>query len=163
MVDKIDELRKRIEELKIKSGADLSLDEDLTIAVMNLISLEEHFFWSSCKTGKEEYLDTLNEVREIRKEMLARLIPKHEGETWCAAKHLLATTMRLQEVTTRLQKEGKLKEAEDTKKRANDLFAIFFGLKLKLLSLPDIEEMAKTEKPWSLSDIMNKLVNCCDE
>jgi len=42
----------KVEELKKGKSFDLSLEEDLSIAVMNLISLEEHFFFTSQKTGK---------------------------------------------------------------------------------------------------------------
>ena len=42
---KIEELLKKVEESK-KGKLDLSSDEDLSIAVMNLISIEEHFFFS---------------------------------------------------------------------------------------------------------------------
>ena len=88
-----EELQKKIEELKEKKGVDLSTEEDLSIAVMNLISLEEHFFFTGNKTGKDEYYDMLYEVREMRKVLLGRMIEKTEGESWCISKHLLATTM----------------------------------------------------------------------
>jgi len=40
---KIKDLLKKVEESK-KEKLDLSSDEDLSVAVMNLISIEEHFF-----------------------------------------------------------------------------------------------------------------------
>mgnify|MGYP001564761270 FL=1 len=40
----------KIKQLQATGGYDLSLEEDLSIAVMNLISLEEHFFFTSQKT-----------------------------------------------------------------------------------------------------------------
>src|SRR3989338_6484486 len=95
-----EELQKKVMSLKENRGVDLSTDEDLSIAVMNLISLEEHFFFSGAKTKKDEYYDMLKEVREMRKILLARMIDKTEGESWCISKHLLGTTMRLMEVGT---------------------------------------------------------------
>ena len=92
----------KIETLKEKAGADLSTAEDLSIAVMNLISLEEHFFFTGVKTEKDEYFDTAQEIREVRKALLTKLMPNHEGETWCISKHLLAATMRLMEVGNKL-------------------------------------------------------------
>jgi hypothetical protein len=71
-----EELQKKIALLKEDRGVDLSTEEDLSVAVMNLISLEEHFFFSGAKTGKEEYYNMLNEVREMRKVLLARMIDK---------------------------------------------------------------------------------------
>ena len=40
----------RIEKMKANGGVDLSAAEDLSLAVMNLISLEEHFFFTGAKT-----------------------------------------------------------------------------------------------------------------
>ena len=103
----------KIDSLKEKSGVDLSITEDLSLAVMNLISLEEHFFFTGVKTGKENYFDTSLKVRDLRKELLAKLMPNHEGETWCISKHLLATTMRLMEVGNKLRSDDKNSEAVD--------------------------------------------------
>jgi len=46
---------------------DFSSDEDFSIAIMNLISIEEHLFFTYNKTKNEKYLELLNEVREIVK------------------------------------------------------------------------------------------------
>lgn len=163
MNKKFQELIKKIEEAKKTGKIDLSMEEDLSIGVMNLVSLEEHFFFTAKKTGKSEYFDLLGEVREARKKLLAKLIDKHEGETWCVSKHLLATTMRLIEAGTKLYKDGKKKEAQDIFDLAYKMFSLFWGLRLKLISLPDLGRIAAKEKPWTLRDIMDKLVDCCDE
>ena len=76
----IDEFMKKIDSLKEKAGVDLSTAEDLSLAVMNLISLEEHFFFTGVKTKKDEYFDTTLEIREVRKDLLAKLMPNNEGE-----------------------------------------------------------------------------------
>ena len=44
------EIQNWMEKVKGKEF-DLSKQEDLSIALMNLISLEEHFYFSSMKTG----------------------------------------------------------------------------------------------------------------
>ena len=103
----IEEFLAKIESLKEKSGVDLSTAEDLSLAVMNLVSLEEHFFFTGVKIKKDEYFDSSQEIRNLRKELLKELMPNHEGETWCISKHLLATTMRLIEVGNKLHSEGK--------------------------------------------------------
>ena len=64
---KMEDILKKVEEMKKSGTVDLSLDEDLSIAVMNLISLEEHFFFTGEKTAKTEYFDLLGEVIEMRK------------------------------------------------------------------------------------------------
>jgi len=160
---KFKELLAKIEEMKKKGEVDLSLEEDLSLAIMNLISLEEHFYFSGAKTGKSDYFDLLNEVREMRKNLLKKLIDKHEGETWCISKHLLGTTMRLIEVGTKLYSENKKDEAKEFFDYAYKIYSLFWGLRLKLINISDLKEMAAGEKPWTLQDIINKLVNCCDE
>ncbi|MEK7072427.1 MAG: hypothetical protein AAB969_02550, partial [Patescibacteria group bacterium] len=77
----IEEFLAKVESLKDRAGVDLSTSEDLSLAVMNLISLEEHFFFTGVKIKKDEYFDTAMEIREIRKGLLAELMPNHEGET----------------------------------------------------------------------------------
>jgi len=156
-------LLKKVEELKKSGTVDLSTEEDLSIAVMNLISLEEHFYFTGEKTGKKEYFNLLGEVREQRKALLARMIDQHEGETWCISKHLLATTMRLIEVGTKLQTDGKKDEAKEIFDRAYKIYSMFWGLRLKLINIDDLKKTAADEKPWTMRDIVDKLVNCCDE
>lgn len=156
-------LLKKIEAMKAKGEVDLSTEEDLSIAVMNLISLEEHFYFTGAKTGKEEYFDLLNEVRLVRKELLRRLIDQHEGETWCITKHLLAATMRLIEVGTKLSADGKKEKAKETFDYAHKLYALFWGLRLKLIDTKNLKKVAQADKPWTMKDIMDRMVNCCDE
>jgi len=157
------ELTKRIKELKKSDTYDLSMEEDLSIAIMNLISLEEHFFFTAEKTDNPEYFDLLVETREIRKKLLARLIDKHEGETWCVSKHLLATTMRLMEVGTKLQASGKKAEAKDTFDQAYKTYSLFWGVRLKLIDMPKKKPDTKKDKPMTYENIMNELVDCCKE
>jgi hypothetical protein len=51
----------------------------------------------------------LNQTRQIRKELLAKLVKDVEpgSELWCISKHLLAASMRLIEVGTKYYQEGK--------------------------------------------------------
>ena len=42
--NKFKQLLAKVDELKKSGDFDLSLEEDLSIAVMNLVSLEEHFY-----------------------------------------------------------------------------------------------------------------------
>lgn len=157
------ELLQKAEAMKKSGTVDLSTEEDLSLAIMNLVSLEEHFFFTAEKTAKDEYFDLLGEIREQRKALLARMIPRHEGETWCISKHLLAATMRLIEVGTKLHADGKKEEAKDLFDRAYRLYTLFWGLRLKLISTEGLKNVAAKDQPWTLNDIVNKLVDCCDE
>ncbi len=157
----LEEFLKKIETQKENAGVDLSTAEDLSLAVMNLISLEEHFFFTGVKTKQDEYFDTSAEIRELRKELLAQLMPKHEGETWCISKHLLAATMRLIEVGNKLHVEGEKEKAKKTFENAYKAYSIFWALKLKLIKGQTIKKAAKGSV--SLEDIVAKLAECCDE
>ncbi len=156
----LNKLLEKINKLRVSGDYDLSMEEDLSVAVMNLISLEEHFFFTAEKTHKPEYFDLLVETRDIRKKLLGRLISQHEGETWCVSKHLLATTMRLMEVGTKLQADGKREQAQETFDQAYRLYTLFWGLRLKLIDLP---AKAPGAAPMTYEDIMGKLVDCCKE
>jgi hypothetical protein len=169
---KINELLKKVNESK-KGKLDLSSDEDLSIAIMNLISIEEHFFFTGAKTGKSEYFDLLNKVREMRKELLKKIIKEYEGEVWCISKHLLAASMRLMEVGTKHLGQGNKKEAEDLFSKAYDLYSLFWGLNLKLLNVSDIKKIddnqlnvhdqEKSGFFGKLREIVKKVIDCCIE
>ena len=94
-LQKINDLIEKVDEMKKQDKMDLSSDQDLSIAIMNLVSIEEHFFFTGAKTGKSEYYDLLQEVRKMRGELLRKIIKEYEGEVWCISKHLLAASMRL--------------------------------------------------------------------
>jgi len=157
----IDEFLVKIESLKEKAGVDLSTTEDLSLAVMNLISLEEHFFFTGVKLNKDEYFETSNEIRNLRKELLKELMPNHEGETWCISKHLLSSTMRLIEVGNKLSSLDKKDEAKIMFERAYKVYSIFWALKLKLIDGQLIKDTAKESS--NLEDLVSKLADCCNE
>ena len=160
----MEELMKKVETMKKSGSVDLSLDEDLSIAIMNLISLEEHFFFTGEKTGKkDQYFDFLHEVREMRKQLLAKMMDKNEGETWCIAKHLLATSMRLMEVGTKLNGAGKREEATEFFDRSYKMYSMFWALRLKLIDVDGFKTVPPQDKPWTHEDIVNQLINCCDD
>lgn len=166
-------LLEKIEKLKKGGALDLSLEEDLSVGIMNLVSLEEHFYFTAEKTGKPEYFDLMSEVRAIRASLLARMIEKKVGETWCIAKHLLAAAMRLIEVGAKYQSQGKKDDAQEVFHQAYKLYSMFWGLRLKLVEASHIQAVpadklnkhigSSSAQPWKVEDIVNKLVDCCDE
>lgn len=158
-----DELLHKVEKMKQSGKVDLSTEEDLSLAIMNLVSLEEHFFFTGMKTKKRDYFDLLNEVRGVRKELLAKMMVQNEGETWCIAKHLLATTMRLIEVGTKLYADGKTVESGEMYARGYKMYSTFWALRLKLIDTSGFKKIAAEDKPWTYQNIVEKLVDCCDE
>lgn len=156
----------KIEKVK-KGNVDLSRDEDLSIALMNLVSLEEHFFFTAMKTDDGKYLDMLNSVRDMRKTLLAKIVTDPVGEEWCISKHLLASSMRLMEVGTKeLYKKNK-KDADMLFKYAFDLWSLFFAINLKMIDSKKLDINSKIryedEKMNKFSAIIKKIVDCCKE
>lgn len=187
--DKIDEFIQKTLSMKKQDRMDLSSDEDLSIAVMNLISMEEHFFFTGAKTGDSKYYELLKTIRSMRKDLLKRIIKDYEGEVWCISKHLLAASMRVMEYGTKLQTVGKDDEAKEIFQKSYELYSLFWGLNLNLIKTEDIkkiDELAlnkhdtvkdvapqKTEKEATsakpntfmgkLGDLVKKAIDCCIE
>lgn len=169
----IENLLEKAEKIKKEHKLDLSSDEDLSLAVMNLVSLEEHFFFTGAKTGKFEYYDLLNQVRQMRKELMKKLVKQTEGEVWCIQKHLLAASMRLIEVGTKHLNQEKKEEAQDLFSKAYQLYSLFWGINLKLVNLSEIRKIddnqlnIQDKKPQGLfvklGEIVKKIINCCKE
>jgi len=133
----VKEFVERIDATKKVNPKDLSSDQDLTIAIMNLISIEEHLVFSGAKTGKTAFYDLIEEVRETRKRLMQKIIPSYEGEVWCISKHLLATSMRLMEVGTKQQSLGNKQQAYDLFNKAYDMYCLFWGLNMNMLAVND--------------------------
>lgn len=135
----VKEFVERIDASKKVNPKDLSSDQDLTIAIMNLISIEEHLVFSGAKTGKNSFYDLIEEVREKRKNLMQKIIPSYEGEVWCISKHLLASSMRLMEVGTKQQSLGNKEVAYDLFNQAYDLYCLFWGLNMNMLNISDVK------------------------
>ncbi len=166
-------LLEKINKFKKEHKLDLSSGEDLSIAIMNLVSLEEHFYFTGAKTGKNNYYDLLKKVREIRKELLKTIVKEAEGEVWCISKHLLAASMRLIEVGTKYQSQGNKKQAQSLFQKAYDLYSLFWGINLKTIDIGEVKKIKDTQinkedkNKDGLTKRLNKLVqdliDCCDE
>ena len=172
-IKKLNEFIEKVDHMKKQEKMDLSSDEDLSIAIMNLVSIEEHFFFTGAKLGKPEYFDLLKEVREMRKELLKKIIKEYEGEVWCISKHLLAASMRLMEVGTKQQGIGKKKEAQELFEKAYNLYSLFWGLNMKLVAAGDVRKIdheainkhdaEKKGFMGKLGELVRKAIDCCIE
>jgi hypothetical protein len=166
LIDKVDNMKKA-------DKMDLSSDQDLSIAIMNLISIEEHFFFTAEKTGKPEYFDLLQEVRQMRGELLRKIIKEYEGEVWCISKHLLAASMRLMEVGTKQHKMGNKTEAQELFDKSYNLYSLFWAINMKLIKTDDIKKIDDnalnkhdTEKKGfmgKMGELVKKAIDCCIE
>jgi len=170
----VNDLISSFDKLKKDHKLDLSADEDLSIAIMNLISIEEHFFFTAEKTEDKKYYDLLAGVREIRKDLLKRLVDdKAEGEVWCISKHLLAASMRVMEVGTKELGHGHKKEAYELFEKAYELYSLFWGVNLKVIPTKGIKtiypkaldknDRTKSGALSKFKELVKKVVDCCIE
>ncbi len=181
--EKVNKLLEKVEKTIKEKKLDLSSDEDLSIGIMNLISIEEHLFFTANKTGKDEYYVMLREVREMRKELLKEIIKDYEGEVWCISKHLLAGSMRLMEVGTKQLGKGDMEKAKSLFEKAYDLYSMFWAINMNMIEgdvdkkkvieeslkedymLPKVKK-EEEQKPGFLSkfkEVLKKAVDCCKE
>lgn len=176
----INEFMDKVKSMEKGEKLDLSSDEDLSIGIMNLISMEEHFFFTYNKTKDVKYLDLLNEIREMRKSALKRIIKDYEGEVWCISKHLLAASMRFMEVGTKALTKGDKTDAEDMFQKSYQLYSLFWGLNLGLVQTKDVKQadtgkidfVSDDTKPRikgsigifeKLGQLVQKAIDCCKE
>jgi hypothetical protein len=170
---KLNEFVDKVDHMKKQDKMDLSSDQDLSIAIMNLVSIEEHFFFTGAKLGKPEYYDLIQEARKMRGELLKKIIKEPEGEQWCISKHLLAASMRLMEVGTKQNKMGNKEEANDLFQKAYDLYSLFWGLNMKLIPIDNVKKIDEQainkhdqEKKGfvgKLGELVKKAIDCCIE
>lgn len=176
----INQFMDKVKKMEKGHTLDLSSGEDLSIAIMNLISMEEHFFFTYGKTKDPKYLDLLEQVRDMRKSTLKRIIKDYEGEVWCISKHLLAGSMRFMEVGTKYLTKGNKKDAEDMFNKSYDLYSLFWGLNLGLVDVKDTKatdsdniafisessppvKKSETSIFTKLGQLVQKAVDCCKE
>lgn len=105
---------------------DLSAGEDLSFALMNLVSIEEHLACSYARTDDPAFLELLPDIRDLRRDLMKKLVREGNGEGWCIAKHLLASSMRLLEVANKRQADGKDAESRDLIDKAFTLWSLFW-------------------------------------
>ncbi len=180
MADKreIQNLLDKIEKVTAQKELDLSSGEDLSIGIMNLISIEEHLFYTSQKTKDKKYIDLLDEVRKMRTELLKEIIKDYKGEVWCISKHLLAASMRVMEVGTKELKKGNKDKAWDLFDKSYKLYSLFWGLNLGVVGAKDVkqdnsddikflneksEEKDKESVFSKLGTLVQKALDCCKE
>ena len=174
-VKKLEEFIEKVDSMKKQDKMDLSSDQDLSIAIMNLVSIEEHFFFTGAKTGKNEYYDLIDTVREMRKELLKRIIKDYEGEVWCISKHLMAASYRLMEVGTKQLSKGNKEDAYNMFNKSYELYSLFWGLNMKMISVADVKKIddnqinatdtdpKKQGLTGKLGDMVRRAINCCIE
>ena len=170
----IEEFIGKVKKLEKGERLDLSSGEDLSIAVMNLIAIEEHLFFSGGKTGNTKYYGLLNDIRKTRVELMKGLIKDTKGEEWCISKHFLAAAMRIMEVGTKALKKGDTKQAYELFTNSYQIYSLFWGVVLGITNTKKLEhlDMDKKEQPLEpnnhsllakVSSVVSKVLDCCRE
>ena len=142
-MEEVNKLVGKYKSLQEDNKLDLSADEDLSIAVMNLISIEEHLFFSGAKTENPAYYQLLKEIREMRKGLLKKIIKEYDGEVWCISKHLLASSYRIMEYGTKHLGQGDEKTAQEMFEKAYNLYSLFWALNTGLITKEKLSEKEK--------------------
>jgi len=92
---------------------------------------------------------------------------------WCISKHLLAASYRLMEVGNKELSSGKKDEAYDLFNKAYELYSLFWGLNMKLITTDDIKhiddnainkhDQSHKSLAAKLGDLVKRAINCCIE
>jgi len=171
---KVKEFMNKVKAMEKGQKLDLSSGEDLSIGIMNLISIEEHLFFSGGKTGETKYYDLLNEVRKMRVDLMKSMIKEYEGEVWCISKHLLAASMRVMEVGTKALKNNETEKAHELFKKSYELYNMCWALNLGVIDAKEIRkiDISEKEKPLikeektvfaKMGSLVGKMLDCCRE
>lgn len=174
MNDKLKQFMDKIKKSEKSATIDLSIGEDLSIAIMNLISIEEHLLFTGNKTGDDKFFELLYEARKMRSDLLKQIVKNPKGELYCTSKHLLAASMRLFEVGTKYQSKGEKKTAYDFFRKSFDLYNLFWGLNLDMVKTDGISkkeikedtkevELKKSDFFGKINGVIGKILDCCRE
>ncbi|OGT06556.1 MAG: hypothetical protein A2103_03165 [Gammaproteobacteria bacterium GWF2_41_13] len=99
---------------------------ELSLAIMNLIAIEEHLVYSGAKTHKTSYYDIIQTIRPIAESLLNQLeIP---SALQSLSLKILAASMRLMEVGTKQWSLNHHNTAQDLFQKAYELLQVFFSM-----------------------------------
>ncbi len=162
------QLVEHFDQLKRRDLQDLSSDQDLVFAIMNLISIEEHLAFTGTKVADPSYYLLITEVRQLRKQLMQQVVGEQcPGETWCIKKHLLAASYRLLEVGSKqtdlassatdtthdphTASNRYLERAAFYYQQAYELYNLFWGLVMQIL--PTATLSADNDTPAVMSNM----------
>ncbi len=129
----VNKLFDEVEKVTRRKEMDLSADADLSVAIMNLINLEEHLFFTAVETGKDDYYGLMQEVRGMRIALLKEIVKDYEGEVWCISKHLLAASMRIMETGTKQLEEGNKERAKALFEKSYRLYLLLWEINSRII------------------------------
>ena len=141
--------------------------EDLSIAAMNLITLEEHLYFSGVRTDSPGYYDLVEVVRRTRRELMDEMLGETEGEVYCAVKHILSSSVRLFEVGEKFKAAGKEEKAQEYFEKAFEVYTLVWSLISGRLKIPGPENDSNSHGDPTLKErlktLSKKILNCCED
>lgn len=114
----LNKLVKNADDAKKVNPLDLSSDQDLTVALMNLLAIEDEF----------EY------VRDIRIELMSRIVAP-DTDVWGMSERLLGMAMQLIDDGNKATGDSAYKLYN----RAYELYSMFWGINMGLIKIDDIK------------------------
>ena len=114
----LNKLVKNADDAKKVNPLDLSSDQDLTVALMNLLAIEDEF----------EY------VRDVRQELMSRIVARNTN-IWKESEKLLGAAMHLIDDGNKVTGDAAYKLYN----RAYELYSMFWGINMGLIKIDDIK------------------------
>lgn len=111
---------------------DLSADQDLTIAVMNLIKLEKLLDGVDTSGG----YDMSGAIRDMRHRLMGRVVSDKNSEVWDVSFSLLGVAMDFME--RGLRECGT--SAYAFFDRAYEIYSLFWGLNMGMVTISDVKQ-----------------------
>lgn len=108
---------------------DLSSDQDLTIALMNLIAIEDEYYVTGAKNGLGQM------VHDIRARLMARIVPASRMDL---SVRLLGRAMHMIDDGIRVLADDNQVAAYAMFDGAYELYSLFWGLNMGLVSENEI-------------------------
>jgi len=104
-------------------GKDVGLALDFITGIQHAIHSEHHLLRTFVNTKDKVFLELAKYIREIRSEIMYKVIPEKKGENYCSTKHLSAFAQSLEELGNRFLEEGDIETSKLCFKYMSDVEA----------------------------------------
>ena len=91
---------------------DVSEARDWSYAMSNLIEAEVHLHKTYVETKNDVYLELIEALRQLRKDVFEDFMHNKAPGLWCWSKHMLSLMMQLSEVASKELDEGRTENAK---------------------------------------------------
>jgi len=113
---------------------DVSEIRDWAYAMANLIEAEVHLHKTFVDTKDERYLDIIEGLRQMRKEVFEDFIRNRSEGIWCWSKHMLSLMMELSEVASKELDSGNKEMAKKYFELSQQALELFVAVATKDLN-----------------------------